>query len=437
MKKMRLILFMAMLLGLINLYAEEPKKESSVTVYGFVRNEMYFDSYKGINSASDLFYLVPNYDGKVDANGKAINEQLSYNLSAMATRFGLKIAGPEILGAKTTANIEGDFAGNLTDNTALFRVRQANCVLNWGKTSLLVGQTWHPYWGGKVYPTSAGLNTGAPFQPFNRSPQIRLDYKTGNLTLTGALISEFQYKSVAANPDKPAESLKTDQFARNSAIPEIYAGTEFNKGGLTIGLGASYKAIKPSLTMDMDDTLGIKRTYNCNTLLHSFVGFGYVQYSQGKFLIRAKSVLGQNTSYLTMPGGFAISSRNKNGVPSVEYTNYNNTTTFVNALYGTKWQAGLFLGYQKNLGTTKAVLNEQSVYGLLPKIVYGLLPQIQSMSRIAPSISLNVSKLRVIAEYEKTIAEFGTGGFRTSDGLYDQTVSATNHRVIVTMTYFF
>jgi hypothetical protein len=149
-------------------------KASSVEFYGFVRFDSFLDTYKGLNAANEQFFIVPQFAG-VDANGKHINQTPTYNFSAMATRVGVRISGPEILKAKTTANIETDFAGDLGLNPAMLRVRQANVVFGWSKSSLLVGQTWHPFWSGKVFPIVGGLNTGAPFQPFNRSPQIRLD----------------------------------------------------------------------------------------------------------------------------------------------------------------------------------------------------------------------------------------------------------------------
>ena len=56
---------LALLLPLVTL-AQEPKKESPLSFYGFVRNDFYLDTYKGVNAFHDLFYLYPNYIG-VDA----------------------------------------------------------------------------------------------------------------------------------------------------------------------------------------------------------------------------------------------------------------------------------------------------------------------------------------------------------------------------------
>lgn len=92
--------------------------------YGFIRNEFYIDTYKVLEAVHDQFYLVPLYGGK-DANGKDINEQTSANLSAITTRLGVKINGPELFGAKTSGNIEFDFGGIIKTEPSLLRIRHA------------------------------------------------------------------------------------------------------------------------------------------------------------------------------------------------------------------------------------------------------------------------------------------------------------------------
>lgn len=68
-----------------------------------------------------------------------------------------------------------------------------------GKSAVLVGQTWHPLFG-DVSPQMLNLSTGAPFQPFNRSPQIRYRYTSGKgLQLTGAVLWQLQYLSAGPN----------------------------------------------------------------------------------------------------------------------------------------------------------------------------------------------------------------------------------------------
>ena len=115
----------------------------------------------------------------------------------MATRIGVRISGPEIFRAKTSANIETDFAGDLGVNPAMLRLRQANAVFSWSKSSLLVGQTWHPFWSGKFSRSlEVFFKYRSAISTFNRSRRIRFDYKpSAQFILSAALVSEFQYKS--------------------------------------------------------------------------------------------------------------------------------------------------------------------------------------------------------------------------------------------------
>ncbi|HET6556182.1 MAG TPA: hypothetical protein VFG54_02645 [Prolixibacteraceae bacterium] len=439
---MKKLLLLLLVLSCVAAVAQDAKpKAVSMEFYGFVRFESYFDSYKGLNAANEQFFIVPLYAG-MDATGKHINETPTYNFSAMATRVGVRISGPEILRAKTSANIETDFAGDLGVNPAMLRVRQANAVFSWRKSSLLVGQTWHPFWSGKVFPIVGGLNTGAPFQPFNRSPQVRFDYRPhSKIIVSGALISEFQYKSYgfakidSMYPKAMAYSDKSDLFNRNSAIPEITANLEMNNGGFTLGAGTSLKYIKPTLyTVGMEAGRDVNK-YVSDELLRAVSFVGYSQYARPRFVVKAKAVVGQNMTHLTIPGGFGVKTLDP-ATGAMTYTPYNTFTSFVNAVYGLKYQAGIFAGYMQNLGTNDALHNFGSA-AAPSTVTPGLVPNIASIYRVAPSLTLNVSKLRLTLEYELTNAEYGTGPIDAGNGLYDSTIEVTNHRAQLMMMYSF
>ncbi len=423
-------------------FSQEVKpKETSVEFYGFVRFEAFSDTYKGLNAANEQFFIVPLYAG-VDANGQHINQTPTYNFSSMASRLGIRVIGPDIFKAKTSANIEADFAGDLANNPAMLRVRQAHADFVWRKSSLLVGQTWHPFWGGKVFPTVGGLNTGCPFQPFNRSPQIRYDYRPNpKLILTAAMVSEFQYKSYGFSkidsmyPRAMIYADKSECFSRNAGIPEMVAAIEMNNGGFTAGAGASLKYIRPTLyTVEIVPGKDTKK-FVTNETVQSFSFVGYTQYAQKKFVIRAKAVLGQNMTALNIPGGFAVKTLTQE-TGRMTYTPYNSLTSFINAVYGQKYQFGIFAGYMKNLGTNEAIYNFGTAAAPVA-ITPGLVPTVASVYRIAPSFAINVSKVRLVLEYELTSAKYGIGNINISNGLYASGVDATNHRVQLMMMYSF
>ena len=407
----------------LNVSAQKKNDEIALDFYGFIRSEAFVDTYKGLDAAHDVFYLVPLYTG-VDSNGKDINEQTSANLSALASRLGVKIEGPVIFNAKTSGTIEFDFGGIVRNEPTLFRIRHAHVNFLWDKTKLLVGQTWHPFWGGGVYPTVSGLNTGAPFQAFNRSPQIRFDYFVSDkITLSGSAVYENQYTSRyfdASNYSTP------NQAQRNGVIPEMIASAEYQSKRLTLGAGTSLKRIKPKMMVSGESGDFVSSSFLTSTSIMS-----YAKFKTNLLSITTKAYYGQNMTHLTMLGGYGISAKDI-GSGEETYTNYNSFSSLLNVVYGKKWQAGLLLAYAENLGTTDPL-----VVGQIKEVTAGLLANVQNHYRIAPHIALNISKIRLVGEYEITSANFGTGNFNYTDGLYSQKHKATNNRFEIMMMYFF
>ncbi|WP_423128831.1 hypothetical protein [Gaoshiqia sp. Z1-71] len=403
---------------------EKAVNNPNLNFYGFIRNEFFVDTYKGLDAAYEVFYLVPLYVGK-DANGEDINQQASSYLAALASRLGVKIEGPEIFGAKTSGNIEFDFGGIVKSEPTLFRIRHANMVFSWEKSRLLLGQTWHPFWGGGVFPTVAGLNTGAPFQAFSRAPQIRYDLLAGNFTISATAAYENQYATKAL---ESSNYVSPNQAQRNGVLPELILSAEYRGKGLILGAGALSKRIKPAMT-----TTGTAGLYKSDEYLTSAGFMAYLAYKTNKLNVTAKGYYGQNMTHLTFLGGYGVASKDES-TGAMTYTNFTNYTSLLNIVYGKKWQAGLMLGYGGNLGTADPLYRDEATG---KAITAGLLPNVMDMARVAPNLALNISKLRFVAEYEMTTANYGAGSFDFSDGLYSEKHRTTNHRAILMMMYMF
>lgn len=390
--------------------------------YGFVRTDFNLDTYKGNDIAHENFYLVPLYNGQ-DANGEDLNEQTSANLTALASRLGVKIQGPDLLGAKTAAVIEFDFGGITKSEPTLFRIRHANFVLGWEKSKLTVGQTWHPFWGGGVYPQVGAFNTGAPFQAFNRSPQVRFDYKFGKVTVGAAAVYENQFTSRSFDTGTYSTA---NQAQRNGVMPELALVAEYKFSGWTLGAGLEMKRIKPRMI-----TEGAVGKFKADEYLISKGSMAYAKYQHEKLMVTVKSFYGQNMTHLTLLGGYAVASKDAQ-TGAETYTNYNNCTGLLNIVYGKQWQVGIFAGYAKNLGTSDAVFNNSGAV-----LVAGLLPNIQNVARVSPHLAYNISNLRFVGECEITSASYGTDTIDFNDGTYADTHRATNKRVSLSMVYSF
>lgn len=404
----------------VNAYSQTGLNDFKLNFYGFVRTDFYLDTYKGNDIAYENFYLVPLYIG-VDANGNDLNQQTSANLTALVSRMGVKILGPELLGAQSAAVMEVDFGGITKNEPTLLRIRHAYVQFDWEKSKLLVGQSWHPLFGGGVFPAVGAFNTGAPFQAFNRSPQIRYDYKLGKLTLGAAAVYESQFTT------RSLETVNTaNQAQRNGVLPELNLVAEYKLQNWTLGAGGELKRVKPRVT-----TAGTGGTYKADEYLSSFASVAYAKYQHEKLMVTAKTYYGQNMTHLTILGGYAVATKDAQ-TGAETYTNYNTSTALLNIVYGKKWQLGLFAGYGKNLGTSDAVYSNNG-----SPITAGLLPNVQDYARVAPHVAFNMAKFRLVAEYEMTTANYGTGNFDFGDGTYGDTHRATSNRVSLSMVYAF
>jgi hypothetical protein len=236
-------------------------------------------------------------------------------------------------------------------------------------------------------------------------------------------------------PKAMAYADKSECFNRNAGIPEMVANIEMNNGGCTLGAGVSLKYILPTLyTVEVVPGKDTKK-YVSDDMVRAVSFVGYGQYVKKMFTIRAKAVLGQNMTHLNIPGGYGVKTVDKT-TGAMTYTPYNSLTSFINIVYGKKYQVGFFGGYMKNLGTVDALYNFGS--SSVPTVVTpGLLPNVASIYRVAPHFAVNISKLRFVFEYELTSAKYGTGNINLKDGLYATGVNATDHRVQLMLMYSF
>lgn len=399
------------------------QEAASYKLYGFIRSDYTLDSRKILSSNQDVFSLYPMYRD-LNAQGEDLNATPSTSFTNITTRFGFNFSIPtDFLGSKkASGKIETDFSG--TPSYTNLRLRQAYTQLNWEHASLLVGQTWHPMFTFGANPLVISLNSGALFQPFNRSPQIRYDYLVKNIKLSAAAIYEMQYNSYG--PDAAAFTTNTSAYTyqRNALLPEVYLSIESKSEHLLIGLGGEYKSIMP--VRYFTDGTGVKRL-NTN-VLRTPAAMVYGSYTSGKFTVIAKSILGQNLTNLNFIGGYAITPDNK-------YIPYNNVSSFVQLNYGVKHQVGLFGGYTKNLGPSEDLAAGSTFYGLgVDKANTASERIISDIYRLAPTYSYNYKNWKLGVEFEYTNAGWGT---RSATGRINETERISNNRLYAILQYTF
>ncbi len=405
--KQTIFLAMMVLTGML-LPAQRP--DVTMKFYGFVRNDFFYNSRANEEAIDGTLHLIPRpvvrNNAGVDINAAPQAEMISIN-----TRIGIDFTGSPILGAKSSAKIEFDFAGTGT-TFFLAQIRHAYMQLNWEKSSLLVGQTWHPLFG-SVVPSGVSFNSGAPFQPFNRSPQVRLTHQLfKNITLMGVASYQMQH-----NSNGPLGF--TSAYMKNALRPNVYAGAELKKQNLLVGAGIDLKKIKP-------DTLSVR----------SLAAVGYAQYVKPGLQIKMKSVIGQNLSDHFMMGGYGYGASLSSDETTYHYYNLGNWSSFLNVLYGKKWQVGIFAGYLENLGIFASVLEPiNGKYRVYGRGFYNDSQQIiNNMYRFAPMVIYNLPNLNIGLEYNYSSAEYGTIG---ANGIGSNPYRIGNHRVVVAINYLF
>ncbi len=408
----KIILFLAAIFACSLISAQEEEKPKwGIKFSGFINTDYFFDSRQVICARQGHFVLWPAPE-KLDPEGNDINARGSFNFLSIRTRITGTISGPDVLGAKTSAVIEGSFFGHSNLDLNEFRLRHAFAKMDWEHTELLLGQYWNPMFIPECFPAVLSFNTGAPFTPFARNPQIRLSHNLGPIKISAVAFSHADFASAAGI-----------RALRNSIIPELHlhalyqnAPTE-NKAGILIGGGAGFKRLVPLIETE--------EGYSTTEGVGSFLTEIYGKLTLPKLTIKAQGVFGQNNYDLLMISSFGITSVDSvTGRMTYAPTGSYSLWTEIHS-NNPKWQPGFFAGYTKNLGATKDI----SAGGIV-----GTRGDIDFIYRIAPRLIYNVGKMRFGLELEYTVAAFG---ITNSEGLVENAKAVGNFRTLLSVFYFF
>lgn len=403
-------------------YSDTGTSDFGIRFSGFVKTDFMFDSRQTIAAREGHFLLYPAIES-LDLNGDDINARPNLNILAIQTRLKGSITGPDAFGAETSGLIEGAFFGHSNSDVNGFRLRHAFLKLKWQKTSLLLGQYWHPMFVTDVFPGTVSFNTGAPFQPFSRNPQIRLTRAMGkwNWILAGMSQRDF----VSTGPDG-ASSV----YLRNSAIPNLHAQLQLKTESIVCGFGGDWKRLLPKLSFKsvyvdgVVDSVDIKATESVSSLS----ALAYAKLTLHKMTWKVEGVLGQNMTDHLMLGGYAVATLEE---PMLEdsYLPTRVLSIWSDLSFGKKIAGGLFAGYTKNMGAEDH-LNMGENYAKY----YGRGPDIGMIYRIAPRVMWNSGKTRFAAELEYTAAGYGTP---RAQGKVEDTEIVGNMRLVLAAYYFF
>jgi hypothetical protein len=266
------------------------------------------------------------------------------------------------------------------------------------------------------------LNTGSPFQPFGRAPQIRYRHNNGALQLQAAAVWQSQFKSHGPSADDgTGKGNARNQYPhKNSNIPEIALGIDYKANGWIAGVGIDMLSIAPRTKAIGGDGSTFKVDERLTTVSYE----AHVKYQKDKLFFAAKSVLGANFTHTSMLGGYGIKAEDgKTG--KREYTPFRNSSNWINIVYGKKWKPGVFFGYIKNLGTADDMVS--TTY-------YGTGTNIDQLWTATFELTYNVPHWKIGAEYNYTSADYGK---TQKNGKVTDTHAVGNNRLVLSATYSF
>jgi hypothetical protein len=385
-----------------------------ISFSGYVKTDIIYDTRQTVNLREGHYLLFPKGE-QLDKDGRDVNAASSFHMLSVQTRLLGKITGPDAFGAKTSGLIETEFFGTSDADINGFRLRHAYVKLNWAATELMIGQFWHPMFITESFPEVVSFNTGAPFQPFNRSPQVRLTQQFGRWSVIASALAQRDF--VDNGPDGASSA-----YARNAALPEFNLKAQYQWKGpagceILFGASADYKTIRPRLATSTG--------YRTDQTISNWAGMAYFKYKVKAATLKAEAFYGQDPYHLTMLGGYAVSEVVDAVRDIVRYSPYDVFSCWSEFMTnGEAIQAGVFVGYSKNRGVDKAIVGA----------TYGRGLNIDTLYRVAPRVLFNAGKVRFAAEVEYTNAAYGTAD---ALGKVGNTKWIPNLRLLGAVYYFF
>ncbi|MEW6507086.1 MAG: hypothetical protein AB1432_04990 [Bacteroidota bacterium] len=404
----RILVLLFFLFSLLS-YAQIDNKNFGISFSGFVKTDFIYDTRQTVSLREGHFLLYPQSEN-LDINGKDINAKSNFNILSIQTRLLGKIIGPESFGAKTSGQIEAEFFGTTEGDINGFRLRHAFVKFDWANTSLLIGQTWHPMFVAEMFPGVVSFNTGAPFQPFSRNPQIRFTYSIENVKFILAALSQRDFQS--NGPDGFSSS-----YLRNAVFPNIHAQVQYSNKGYLFGAGVDYKKLVPRIVTP-------KKIVTDNSIV-SLSAIGYAKLNLNPVTVKTEVVYGNNLADHLMLGGYAVKSINSITLEE-EYSPISVFSIWGEISTGKEIELALFLGYSKNMGADDNIAGSYFCRGI----------NIDKLFRISPRIQINSGQSRISTELEYTSAGYGTT-VNLNKGKVANAKNLSNLRLLLAVYYFF
>ncbi len=318
---------------------------------GFIDPQLFFDTREVVSAREEQLLFYPAEE-RLDASGSDINASQSLNMLAITARLGMRITAPDVLNAKVSGYLEGDFTGSSEGGINMLRLRHAYLNLRWTHSEVLLGQYWHPMVAHEVMPGTRPLNMGVPFHPYSRYVQARYAYHLRSWELAATVA--FQLDNKATGPEGGAT-----KYLRNSCVPELNMQLFYREERLLLGAMVNFVVLKPRTEVVTADNL----IYKTSTLTASWAGSLFGKYEFDKWSLRFQGIYGNNLFEQLLLGGYVESALDPES-HKYQYDNFGCATIWADLGY-TKGllRPGIFVGYGKNTDFGREIKKDETVYG--------------------------------------------------------------------------
>lgn len=376
---------------------------------GYVKAEYFYDSRQVLGFSTDQVLVFPRKQD-LDPAGNDKNARGEGHAVAIESRLGFEFEGTKVQCADLSGILEADFwliPAIESDPIAadLFRLRHAAIFLKWPDIQLTMGQYWHPVFIQECYPHTVSFNTGLPFDPAARAPQVRCDYEYDGFHLIGCASFQLDFSNIGPNIIQATLDFKdagSPRFMGRSLVPNLDLSFKKFFGNHSVGAGIDYNRFVPRLVSD--------EGFAVIEPLSAVTAFAWIALNwENKFEVHSKIAYCQNATGYKVLGGFGTHKIECEITGRREYANIDSLNIWWDliALPDCNVEPGIFIAFAKNLGTLKSILPEDLVFGI--GVREGTGNAIDHLIRVSPRCRWKLSEsITLAAELELTRAAYGT-----------------------------
>lgn len=389
---------------------------------GFARLDTAFDTRQNVGSNDGATALYPE-PIDYDSNCCDIHAHGNFCMTPAVTRLFFKTYDAHAQNCELKSYIEVDFTGNDILTTGLVKIRHAYLQATWPKTTLIVGQYFHPIVVEECFTDTVGFYGGMPIASYARWPQMRLEHRWHEIMLGIAMYSQFLFQS--PGPDGYDRS-----YMRHSLTPGLCLTAEWQHPDTYAGLLFNVKRLQPAT--DTSPKTDSTKKYVTSAKITSLMGSVWLGFRVGYLRMNNQFILGQNGPDFNNLGGYAVSCYN-DATGHCTYTNINYYGIWSDWEY-TQYQTltpGIFMGFTKSLGSRNCVYLDPTTH---EPTFYGFDKNLDRVLRIASRMTTLIHNVYIGLEFDYSKAWFGP---MNNCGKHPNTYSTDSARTLLVVQYNF